>query len=93
MSGFRVTLNHAGMRELLRSRGVESEMLRRAEHVAARARSIAPVVSGDYKASIRAETVKHPSRVVGRATAHIEYAYQVEAAHRVLGRAIDAARS
>ena len=92
MTRTRVTLNHRGMAALLRSRGVEDDMEDRAERVVDFARRVAPVVTGTYKDSLEASTEQHPTRVVGRATANVPYATQVEAAHRVLGRAIDAAR-
>lgn len=92
MARARVKLDKAGMRELLRSREVQTEMHRKAERAADAARTIAPEVSGDYIASI--EPVDDPAsdRARSRVVAHVPYALEVEARHRVLGRALDAAK-
>jgi hypothetical protein len=92
MPRVRVKLISRGMRELLQSRDTADEMLRRARNVADQAKANAPVVSGEYRASITAETHEGPTRVTGRAIARADYAQSVEARHRVLGRAIDAGR-
>lgn len=91
MPATRVKLNHPGMRELLHSAGVRADMDRRARVVAAAARSTAPVVSGAYRASITV-TDDTTDRAVARVFADIYYALSVEAGHRTLGRALDAAR-
>lgn len=92
MARVRVKLITRGVRELLKSPETAEEMLRRARKVADQAKANAPVVSGTYRASIYAETHQGPSRVTGRAGAGVAYSDQIEARHRVLGRAIDAAR-
>lgn len=92
MARFRVTLKSRGMLDLLKSRAVEKDMEARADRVAAQARSQAPVLTGAYRDSIEAESQEHRTRVVGRVVATVDYAQSVEARHRVLGRAIDAAR-
>jgi hypothetical protein len=93
MPRVRVRLFPKGMIEMLSSRDAADEMLRRARNVAGQAKANAPVVSGEYRASISAEIHKGPTRVVGRTIANVEYAQKVEAQHRVLGRAIDAGRT
>lgn len=98
MARFKVNLDHGGIRELLRSAAVQAEMHRRAEKVADRARDIAPVGPdsrtgqvGAYRGSI--EVQDDPSR--GRARAKVVAtdwkAHILEAEHRILGRALDAA--
>ena len=88
----KIRLIRSGVRELLRSDGMEKEMLRRSEKVEQQAKSTAPVVSGDYKGSIGASTWVGKNRARGLVTASIWYAPIVEAKYRTLGRAIDAAR-
>lgn len=92
MARLQVRLISRGMKAVLHSSGVEREMKRRADRVAGQARSSAPVATGAYRASIRAYTEDHPTRVVGRVAAEVPYAANVEASRRVLGMAIDAAR-
>lgn len=88
----RFRLDRGGVRELLKSRQMKNDMQRRAEQVADHARTLAPVVSGEYRRSIEATTELGPTRHVGRAIATVPYAQKVEADRRVLGRAIDAGR-
>lgn len=90
MARTRVTLNHAGMAELLKSAGVRAEMTRRAESVASAARSRAPVESGTYRDSIHVEQAT-TDRAVARVVADAPYALLVEANTRTLGSSIDAA--
>jgi hypothetical protein len=90
--GVRVRIITRGVREMLKAPDTAAEMKRRAQKVADQAKGAAPVVSGAYRASIEAETHEGPTRVTGRAIATVDYAQSVEARHRVLGRAIDAAR-
>lgn len=92
MPRVRVRLISRGMRSLLSSRGVENDMERRAERAATEARRNAPRVTGNYADHIDSWTEKHGDRVVGRYGSDVEYAVIVEAAHRTLGRAVDAAR-
>jgi hypothetical protein len=88
----RFKLNSAGMREMLKSSGIAADMHRRAEQVAAAARSSAPVESGDYRASIIVTDEMQATRAVSTVGATVEYAPIVEARLGVLGRALDAAR-
>lgn len=90
MAGTKVVLHSSGVKAMLTSSGVASDMQARAERVADAARSAAPVASGAYRDSIEAYTVT-TDRAVGRAGAGVEYAFIVEAAHGVLARALDAA--
>lgn len=91
MARTRVELDHAGMRQLLKSAEVQDDLLHRAERVADVARAIAPVRSGRYKASIEAVDDPAASRARARVRATVPYAHLVEAHVRVLGRALDAA--
>jgi hypothetical protein len=92
MARTRVILKRTGVAALLHSAGVRRDVGSRAERVAGQAKSIAPKVTGTYAEHIDAWTEDNRSRVVGRAGSDVEYATKVEAAHRVFGRAIDAAR-
>jgi protein involved in temperature-dependent protein secretion len=92
MARTRFVLKRTGVATLLHSPGVRRDVGQRAERVADQARRIAPKVSGNYAEHIDAWTEDNRSRVVGRAGSDVEYATKVEAAHRVFGRAIDAAR-
>lgn len=85
-----VKLNSAGMRELLTSAGLAAELHARAERIAAAARAVAPVASGEYRDSIHVEDEVHGDRVVSRAYADAPHAMVVEAAHGTLGRSLDA---
>lgn len=85
----RVVLNHAGVAELLKSAGVASELEERGNRVLATARALAPVVTGEYRDSLAAETDEHPTRVVVHVLAGVSYAMDVEAEHGVLARALD----
>lgn len=87
----RVKLISSGMADLLHDPGVTAELVRRAERVAAQARSVAPVVSGAYRDSIRVETVEHQSRVVARVVADVPYAMVVESSTGTLAKSLDAA--
>jgi hypothetical protein len=98
MAQFKVDLDHTGMRELLRSPGVQDEMHRRAEKVAAAARHIAPVGPdsrtgdvGTYRDSIDVEDDPNSGRARAKVVARDWKAHIIEAEHRVLGRALDAA--
>jgi hypothetical protein len=88
----RFKLNSAGIREMLKSSGIAADMHRRAEQVAAAARSSAPVESGDYKASIVVTDEQQPTRAVSHVGATVEYAPIIESALGVLARSLDAAR-
>lgn len=86
----RITLNHAGMRQLLNGADMARDMLRRAQRVASVARAGAPVDTGEYRDSIRAEVV-HTDRAVGRVVSDTDHTLVVEAKTRNLGRSLDAA--
>jgi hypothetical protein len=91
MANVRVVLNRSGMRELLRSRGVKEDLLRRGDAVAATAEAIGvPPHEGtvDYYAEA--------STGIARAKVHVVAdhpgALGQEQEYRTLGTAIDAAR-
>lgn len=86
-----VSLIHSGMSELLHDPGVGGELERRMQRALVEAEASAPVVSGTYRDRLKVETVQHPSRVVVRLVADVDYAMIVEAAHGTLSRALDAA--
>ncbi len=92
MARTRVRLISKGIKSLLRSRAVGDDMENRAERAAKEARSSAPRVTGNYADHIDSWTEMHPTRVVGRYGSTVNYAVIVEAAHRTLGRAVDAAK-
>jgi hypothetical protein len=75
--------DHAGIGELLRSQGVQDDLKARAERVAAAARA-----ETDMPILVDNMTGK---RARYRIVAHHPKALRVEAKHRLLGRAIDAA--
>lgn len=87
-----IRLNGGGIREMLKSQGIAQEMHRRAENVAAAARSHAPVESGAYKASIVVTDELQPTRAVSHVGATVDYAPIVESRLGVLARALDSAR-
>ena len=86
----KVVLDHGGMRELLNDSGVRAELERRAERVAAAARSSAPVETGAYRDGI---TVYDDTtdRAVVRVGSTARHAPLVEAKTGNLARALDAA--
>lgn len=81
--------DYAGVGQMLRGAGVAEEVRARAEAVASRARSTAPVTSGAYRDSIRVET-DITDRVVAHVVADVPYALVVEFATGNLGHAVDA---
>ena len=87
MANSRVRLSSAGMKALLNGGGVRSAVRREAEQVAQRARSIAPVQSGDYRDSIHVVD-DTTDRAVARVVASDWKASVIEARSRVLGRAL-----
>ena len=87
LEGFRP--RREGIRSLLVLPGLDAALLAQAQEIADRARARAPVVTGRYQASIRAQTVAGRSkRAAAEVYAAAPYAGSVEASHRVLGRAI-----
>lgn len=86
LSGFK--LNHAGIQSYLDGgHGVSSLLDSKAAEVASRAKSGAPVDSGDYQASIHVETA-HTDRMVKRVVADVPYAMIVEANTGNMARAL-----
>lgn len=92
----KVKINHAEMTRLLRGEGsysgIRKMLEEKGEKVASAASASAPVESGDYKASIRAELDVHPSRAAVHVGAHVDYGMEVEARHGTLARSLGAAR-
>lgn len=86
----KVELNHAGVAALLRDPGVRAELTRRAERVAAAARSSAPVVTGTYRDSIKVLEAT-TDRAAVRVGATAPHAHLVESRTGNLARALDAA--
>jgi hypothetical protein len=82
-----VRINHRGMADLLKSEPVRALLRDEAEKVADRARSSAPVASGDYKDSIRVESAT-TDRAVERVVATAPHALVVEAKTGNLARAL-----
>lgn len=96
-----IELDKAGVRELLLSDGVGDEIERRGEEVAAAARqryAALPVGSRDKDSggATRVPVVVHRGKGRNRSRVNVvgdhPAAQPIEAAHRVLGQAIDAAR-
>lgn len=73
--------------QLLASPEVETVVMEATEQVADRARSSAPVDSGDYRDSITVSKKKQ-KRVVGLVTAEDPAALAIEAKHGTLARAV-----
>lgn len=90
MAKEKVVLDSAGMKDLLNDPGVRAELTRRIAPVLAAAQSGAPVVSGDYKASIYVKQAT-TDRAVVRVVADVSYAMSVEANSGNLARALDSA--
>lgn len=88
MAKARVRLNPAGITAMLKSPGLRDELERRASNAAERARSSAPVESGNYKNSITSGSEEHPSRLVGRVYANAPYALIVERNHNTLSKSL-----
>lgn len=88
MTTVRLEMNKQGIAELLRSEGVARAVRAPAEKVGARARSSAPVETGDYRDSIHVEDEVHRDRVVARVYADSDHAAAVESRTRNLGRAL-----
>jgi hypothetical protein len=86
----RVTLNHAGARELLNDPGVRAFLADVADRVAAEAIRTAPVATGNYRDSIHRESVT-TDRAVERVVASAPHAHLVEAKSGNLARALNAA--
>ena len=87
----RVQLNGKGIDEMFHSPKLKSFLQDLAEEAAERARSTAPVDTGEYRSSIEA-TVAVTDRYVGRVQSTDDKALLVEANTGNLARSIDAAR-
>lgn len=86
--GTKVTLNGKGVRQLLNSSGVRRMLTAKADNVLAAAEANAPVVSGDYEASLHVEQAT-TDRAVVRVVADVPYGWAVEADTGNLARALD----
>ena len=87
----RFKLNHRGMGDVLKSRGVRRDLTVRMDRVLAAAKSAAPVATGEYRESlhlVQATTDRAVVRVAG-GTDHDMF---VEAETGNLARALDQAR-
>jgi hypothetical protein len=79
--------NRAGMRAYLRSGDYASGLDQVAALIEARAKSNAPVRTGDFRDSIHRERHRGPSRVTVRVVADSEGAVPIERQSNALGRA------
>lgn len=86
----KVRLISRGMKSLLNDDGVTRDLRRRADRVAAQARSTAPVDTGAYRDSITVE-VAETDRTVVRVVAKDRKSHVIEARTGNLARALDAA--
>jgi hypothetical protein len=87
----RYVRNDAGIKELLKSSGVEADLVRRAEAAAAAARAGGPQDSGEYVDGIEVEAEQHSDRVVAKVVAKAPHSSHVEANTGNLARSLDAA--
>ena len=85
-------VNSSAIRKLLRSPGAQRATDMKAAQVAAIAQSIAPVASGDYRASITPKADPTPNRARSEVRSDVDYALIVEARDHVLLRALNAVR-
>lgn len=90
MPGIKVTLNHAGTAELLKSAEVGDALRERAEKVLAEAKANAPVETGAYRDGLHVEMIEHPTRIVARVSGSSDHDWVVEARTGNLARALDA---
>ena len=92
----RFAFNTAGLRELLTSREVAADLDRRGQAVAAAARSQGVMVEGEEPGNIALPIEVHTDTTGPRARTTVVAAHPaglaVEAKHRLLGGALDAAR-
>lgn len=97
MAEIRLVLNHAWFRDFLVGPEVRADLQRRADAVQQRAQAdpaFDQLVSGepgDEPMPYVAKVERHSDRAVGIVAGEHPAAMNVEAKHRVLGRAIDAA--
>lgn len=90
MARTKVNLNRSGMGDLLNDDGVVGDLETRMGRALAQAVTNAPVATGEYRDSLRVETVRHPSRTVVRLVSDSDHAMGVEAATGNLARSLDA---
>lgn len=83
----RIVLDHSGMADVLRSDEVRAPLREIAEQTAARARSGAPVDSGEYADKIHVDSVT-TDRAVERVVASARHSIVVEARTGNLKRAL-----
>ena len=86
-----VKLDSSGMKELLRSVGMQAMLRPRAEAVLSAAEASAPVATGAYKASLHL-VEETTDRAVYHVAADVPYAMFVQVKTGNLARALDAAR-
>jgi hypothetical protein len=84
-------LNHAGVGELLQQESMRADLAERVKRVEQVAKDIAPVETGEYRDSIESGVMEDDERWTGYVVAQVPYALAVEAKHRTLGTALDAA--
>lgn len=90
MAGIKVTLNHGGMGELLKSAEVRDALTQRAERVLAAAKAAAPVDTGAYRDGLHVEQAT-TDRAVVRVSGDTDHDWILEAKTGNLARALDAA--
>lgn len=90
MARAKVRLISRGMKYLLRDPGVARDLERRAEQVAATARSSAPVDTGEYRDSITVVS-ETTDRAVARVVARDRKSHAIESRTGNLARALDSA--
>lgn len=83
-----IKLNINGLREVLKSPAMQGVLREHAERIADQARATAPVDTGEYRNSIRAESRVHSRVAVGRVVATAPHALVVEARTGNLARAL-----
>lgn len=95
----RVKTSRAGINRMVRSDFMRREMERRAERVLFVAQQLAPVRTGQYRASITVTSGTRGTGAYARVTANAPYSVYVEFGNsrgaprqRVMGRALYAAR-
>jgi hypothetical protein len=88
----RFKINHAGIARILKGKDAQAATDAKARQAAAFARSIAPVRSGDYQASIDVAQAPTPNRARSVVRAQVPYALAVEARDNVLAKALNSVR-
>jgi hypothetical protein len=90
MGAAKISLNHAGMDELLKSAEVRDALTQRAEKVLSAAKSAAPVDTGAYRDGLHIEQAT-TDRAVVRVSGGTDHDWAVEAKTGNLARSLDAA--